>query len=149
MRTVATFDSREFNLIEHRGYFINEGCFGDDLGRWLIARLRATGIKADPEPGAEDFGWYVNYTIGNERFCAVIGNVGGEFWFVAVERVAGFLSSVFGGRRRNIPESGVMRLHEILSAAPEVSNLKWHHWDAFRRGGATAFDDGAAIPSAP
>jgi hypothetical protein len=149
MRTVATFDSREFNLIEHRDYFINEGCFGDDLGRWLIARLRATGIQADPEPRAEDFGWYVNYTIGNERFCAVIGNVGGEFWFVAVERVAGFLSSVFGGRRRNVPESGVMRLHEILSAAPEVRNLKWHHWDAFRRGGATAFDDGAAIPSAP
>lgn len=149
MRTVATFDSPEFNLTERRGEFINDGYVGNDVGRWLIAKLRAEGIETDPEPRPEDFGWCVNYTINDERFCAVIGNVGDEFWFVAVERVGGVLSSVFGGRRRNIPESGVMRLHEILSAAPEVSNLKWHRWNAFRRGGATAFDDGADTPTAP
>jgi hypothetical protein len=149
MRTVATFESREFNLTEPRDYFINEGCFGDDLGRWLIDALRATGVEAGPEPGQEDFGWYVNYTISDQTFCAVIGNVGGEFWFVAIERVTGFLSSVLGGRRRYIQASGVMRVHDILSAAPEVRNLKWHHWHTFRRGGATAFDDGASSPDAP
>jgi hypothetical protein len=149
MRTVATFDSREFNLTEHRDHFINEGCYGDGLGRWLVVRLRATGIETDPEPRPEDFGWYVNYIVDDEKFCAVIGNVGEEFWFVAVERVAGILSSVFGGRRRRIPKSGVMRLHDILSAAPEVSNLRWHHWEAFRRGGATAFAEGQPTPDAP
>ena len=149
MRTVATFESREFNLTEHREYFINEGGFGDDLGRWLIGKLRAVGADTAAEPGQEDFGWYVDYTIDDQPFCAVIGNAGGEFWFVVVERKAGFPGSMFGGRRRNIPESGVTRLHEILSSSAEVSNLQWHHWDSFKRGGASAFAFGSPQPSAP
>ena len=107
MRTVATFDSREFNLTEHREHFINEGCFGDDLGRWLIERLRAAGAVPDAEPGQEDFGWYVNYSVGDQSYCAVIGNVGGEFWFVAVERVTGFVGSILGQRRRSVPVAGI------------------------------------------
>ena len=137
MRTVATFDSREFNLTEHREYFINEGCFGDDLGRWLIGKLRAAGADTASEPGQEDFGWYVDYTVGIQPFCAVIGNVSGEFWFIVVERAAGFLGSVLGRRRRNIPESGITCLHQILSSCSEVSRLKWHHWDSFKRGAQT------------
>lgn len=42
----------------------------------------------DAEPGQEDFGWYVNYSVGDQPYCAVIGHVGGEVWFVAVERGA-------------------------------------------------------------
>jgi len=149
MRTVATFDSREFNLTEHREHFINEGCFGDDVGRWLIERLRAAGAVPDAEPGQEDFGWYVNYSVGDQPYCAVIGSVGGEFWFVAVERVTGFVGSILGQRRRSVPIAGIDCIHRILSASTEISNLKWHHWDAFRRGGAEAFSSGTELPDAP
>jgi hypothetical protein len=149
MRTVATFESGKFNLTEHKDYFINEGCYGDDLGKWLISQLRAAGAETDSEPGQEDFGWYVNYTIGSQPFCAVIGNVGGEFWFVAVERATGFLGSVFGGRNRNVPESGVMQLHQLLSSSPDVKNLKWHHWEKFKKGGENAFSSGSSKPNAP
>ena len=149
MRTVATFDSQTFNLTQHREYFINHGCFGDDLGRWLIVKLRAAGADPAAEPGQEDFGWYVNYTIGDQPFCAVIGNVGGEFWFVAVERVTGFLGSIVGKRQRSIPEVGIDCLHQILSSSPEVSNLKWHHWASFKRGDAYALTAGSPTPSAP
>ena len=33
MRTVATFRSAAFNTSEARPYFINPGCFGDDLAK--------------------------------------------------------------------------------------------------------------------
>jgi hypothetical protein len=149
MRTVATFDSAAFNLTEHRAHYVNEGCFGDDVGRWLIERLPSAGAVAEPEPGQEDFGWYVNYSVGDQPFCAVIGNVGGEFWFVAVERVTGFLGSMLGQRTRSVPIAGIDCIHHVLSTSPDVRNLKWHYWSAFKRGGAEAFDAGADLPSAP
>jgi hypothetical protein len=45
MKTVATFQSSAFNTTVTKDYFINPECFGDDLARWLITRLRATGTK--------------------------------------------------------------------------------------------------------
>ena len=149
MRTVATFESAEFNLAEHRDYFINEGCFGDDVARWLIEGLRAEGAIPDAEPGQEDFGWFVNYSLEGKPFCAVIGNVGGEFWFVAVERVTGLVGSLLGQRRRQVPAAGVECVHRILSSSATISNLRWHHWEIFRRGGTQAFESGAELPSAP
>ena len=149
MRTVATFESDKFNLSESKEYFMNEGCYGDDLGKWLIGQLRAHGIETDPEPEQEDFGWYFNYTIGGQPFSAVIGNVEGESWFVVVERITGFLGSILGGRNRKVPDSGVTELHRILSSSPEVKNLQWHHWERFRRGGESAFSSGSSTPNAP
>jgi hypothetical protein len=148
MRTVATFESNEFNLTEHRDYFMNEGCYGDDLGKWLIDRLRAAGAETDSDPQQEDFGWYVNYSLDDQPFCAVIGNIGGESWFVVVERVTGFLGSVLGGRHRNVPDRGIEILHRIFSSSPELRNLQWHKWGAFRRGGPDAFSSGSSSPDA-
>jgi hypothetical protein len=53
MRTFVTFESDAFNVTEHRDYFINPCCYGDDLAKWLIARLCAHGIRADAEPGQD------------------------------------------------------------------------------------------------
>jgi hypothetical protein len=72
-RTVATFQSTSFNTAEQREYFINPCCFGDDLARWLIDRLRSTGIDTDAEPGQEDFGWYFNFKLGENVYCVVLG----------------------------------------------------------------------------
>ena len=149
MRTVATFESKKFNLTEHKEYFINKGCYGDDLGIWLINQLRESGVDTDSEAGQEDFGWFVNYTMNGQPFYAVIGNVCGEFWFIVVERVTGFLGSVFGGRNRKVPESGVNQIHSILSSSSDVKNLKWHHWENFKRGGTNAFSSGSSAPNEP
>lgn len=149
MRTVATFKSEKFNLTDNKEYFINEGCFGDDLGKWLISQLRAAGAEPEAEPSQEDFGWYVNYTFKAQPFCAVIGNVEGEFWFIVVERVTGFFGSILGSRNRNVPSGGVTLIHRILSSSPDVTDLQWHRWDAFGKGGADAFSSGTASPMAP
>ncbi len=36
-------------------------------------------------------------------------------------------------------------LHQVLRAAPDISDVRWHFEDVFRRGGS----EGAADPSAP
>lgn len=135
-RTVVTFDSDRFNLTEEKDYFFNPGCYGDDLGEWLIQELRGAGWETIDKPGPEDFGWYVNYAKDGERYCAVIGNVEGESWFIAVERSCGLLGSMFGGRRRNIGRQGLEALHGILSSSPDLRNVQWFTWKQFRRGGA-------------
>ena len=44
MRKEATFRTSAFNTSEARDYFINDGCFGDDLAKWMIGRLREAGV---------------------------------------------------------------------------------------------------------
>src|SRR5208283_4797714 len=89
LQDVATFKSDLFNLTESKDYFVNPGCFGDDLARWLIERLRGKGVEVDPEPDQEDFGWYFNFVAADVPCCAVIGNVEESSWFVVIERRCG------------------------------------------------------------
>ena len=38
-QTVVTFRTTAFNVTERKPHFINDGCYGDDLARWMIAEL--------------------------------------------------------------------------------------------------------------
>ena len=51
MRKGATFRTSAFNTSEVRDYFINDCCFGDDLAKWMMGRLREAGVETDDEPG--------------------------------------------------------------------------------------------------
>src|SRR4030095_13214248 len=99
--TVVTFQSASFNTTEARDYFINPCCFGDDLARWLIGRLRSNGIETDSEPGQEDFGWYFNFKVSENVYCVVLGfrpdeeNADGE-WVAWLERTRGLVGAIFG-----------------------------------------------------
>ena len=73
MRTIATFKSDSFNKAEPKDYFINECCYGDDLAKWLILRLREGGIKTEDEPGQEDFGWYFNFEVQAGKHSCIMG----------------------------------------------------------------------------
>jgi len=53
----VVFESNAFNTSIEGENFINPGCFGDDVARWLIGQLRADGHVTE-EPRQEDFGWY-------------------------------------------------------------------------------------------
>jgi hypothetical protein len=64
-RTLVTFKSSAFNTSEPKPYFINPGCYGDDVAKWLTRELRGRGFKTDEEPGQEDFGWYFNFEHGD------------------------------------------------------------------------------------
>jgi len=139
MRTIATFQSSAFNTSESKIYFINPGCFGDDLARWLIACLRETGVPTDDEPGQEDFGWYFDFEVPEGSHTCVVGLRPGEAhsapdWVVWVERTRGLMGSMLGRRRRGIAPSAIALIHSVLSREPGVTGLRWHEQRDFETG---------------
>ncbi len=55
-RTIATFKSSALNTTEQKDYFINDGCFGDDVATRLISELRKQGMETNEKPGREGRG---------------------------------------------------------------------------------------------
>ncbi len=54
MKTEFHFHSTAFNCTEPKDYFINECCFGDDVGAMANRAFVFAGISTDSEPGQED-----------------------------------------------------------------------------------------------
>jgi hypothetical protein len=136
IRTVVTFNSSAFNTSEPRDYFINPCCFGDDVGKWLIEELRARDIATDDEPDQEDFGWFFNFELPDDRYCLVIGHIGDdddseaehvEEWWALLELKRGLLASLFGGRNRIRNKNAPDIIHSILSNSSEVQDICWHY----------------------
>jgi len=126
MRTVATFRNPAFNTTDERPYFIGPGCFGDDLARWLITRLRANGTTTADHPGQEDFGWYFDFDVAEGPHTRLIALRPGMNWVIWAERRRGPFALLFGGRHRGISRAAVTAIHEALVAAPGVTDLRWH-----------------------
>ena len=77
-KAMVTFKSSAFNMSEPRDYFINPGCFGDDVAIWLIKQLRTKGYQASEPPGQEDFGRYFTFRVSEIEHCFVIGHRPGD-----------------------------------------------------------------------
>ena len=128
MRAEASFRSSAFNTSEVRDYFINDCCFGDDLAKWMISRLRHAGVARDDEPGQEDFGWYFEFTVRAGKHCCVLGYQEDEpegVWHLWLERSRGVLGSLLGRRGHGIDEEAVRAINHALAAAPEIRDLAW------------------------
>ena len=139
MRTVVTFESSAFATREPREYLINPESYGDDVARWIGARLRAAGVRADDAPGQEDFGWYFDFDVPEGRHCFIVGFRPGDAdvpdaWIGWVERHRGFVASLFGRRGHGIASSAVDALHRALAGASEVRNVRWHRRADFDAG---------------
>jgi hypothetical protein len=137
IRRNVIFQSEAFNTSEPKDYFINECCFGDDLARWMIAQLQARGIHTEPEPGQEDFGWWLTFRVGDTDYDFILGSRRGENdeheWLGWIERSAGFFGSLLGARKRGIKPEAVEVIHSILSTSPEISNVRWFSSDDFEK----------------
>ena len=138
LRRNFIFQSPAFNTTEPKDYFINECCFGDDLARWFIERLKVRGIHTESEPGQEDFGWYMTFRVGETGYDLVIAYRPGDKgklgdWMCTVERSAGLVGSLFGGRKRGIAPDALEPLHSVLSTASEISNLRWFTDEDYQR----------------
>ena len=134
MRTIVTFHSRAFNNQEPKPYFINACCFGDDVARWLIAKLRDRVVEVDEEPGQEDFGWYVRFRAAGARYFLIVGfrpddESQGRTWIVWIERNRGLLGLPFSGRGIDpaLPEM----LDGILTGAAEIEDVRWYSREEF------------------
>jgi hypothetical protein len=148
IRTIVSFKSAAFNLIETRTYFINPSCFGDDIAKWLIQELRNRGVNADGEPGQEDFGWYFNFQVMGTPHTFVVGHRPGYEkeegrWIGWIERRQGFVGSLLGARKRRINLSAPETLHSILFSSPQIRDVRWHLQQHFDKG---CEDLGASAP---
>ena len=130
METRFSFKSTAFNCTDSKDQFINPGCFGDDLARWMIDELRTRGVKTAREPGQEDYGWYFTFVVADIEHCVVLGfqpndaSIGDQ-WIGWVERQAGFVSSLIGGRKRGISPEAIDLIDKILTTAPQIKDLRW------------------------
>lgn len=149
-RTIVTFRSAAFNTSERRTYFINDGCYGDDLARWLMAELAARGTATDAEPGQEDFGWYFTYQAGTAAHQFIVGYRPEPdphgLWIGWIERGAGLVGSILGARRRAIAADALATIHVALSESDRVSDVRWHRRAEFERGNE---NNGTIHPHAP
>ena len=139
MRTLVTFKSSAFNTTASKDYFINPGCFGDDVAKWFMAELRTKGIETDKEPGQEDFGWYFNFALPEGKHCLVIGFRPGDdkeegTWIGWLERACGFVGSLLGGRKRGISTSAVGAIQKVLSGSSKIRDIRWHVRSDFDKG---------------
>lgn len=131
MNTEFHFRSTLFNCTEPKEHFVNESCFGDDLAGWLIERLEELGYKAVKSPESEDYGWYFTFLVGGTEHCVVVGfqpndASTGDQWIGWIERQTSFLSSIFGGRNRNISPEAIQAIDAVLRSSPEIKDLSWH-----------------------
>lgn len=127
LRTVVKFKSPAFNTSENKDYFINPGCFGDDVARWIAQELRIKGHQACDEPGQEDFGWYLIFRVADVSHCLVLGyRPDDDVWIGWLERDRGLIGSVFGFRKKGIQPDAVDAIQGILSDSPQINDVTWH-----------------------
>jgi hypothetical protein len=146
-RTVITFTSTAFNTTEERAYFINPGCFGDDVAKWLIGELQKRGLTTCAEPGQEDFGWYLSFRLASTSHTFVVGyRADDATWIGWIERTRGFVLSVLGARKHGIDPAVAEALHTILTDFPEIKTVRWHFKSDFDKG---LEERGASTPTSP
>jgi hypothetical protein len=139
VRTLVTFRSQAFNVSEERPHFINPGTFGDDVAKWMIEELEDRGVEVGGEPGQEDFGWYVSFTVGGVAHWWVVGYRPGDpeqegEWISWVERSRGLLGFLLGRRARQPTLQGVRLVHETLAQSEQIREIHWHDAQQFQRG---------------
>ena len=151
MKTHVTFLAEGFNKIERKPNFINDDNFGEDLAQWIIAEFnKFKDISADPEPLQEDWGWLV--FVSTEQFSGNIGmgsyevgtsNGEKDGWLCFWDTPKMKKPFLFFGKAKaaeynlRIQEDSkkiLLRFHEIISASPRISQIRWHDETDFRKG---------------
>src|SRR6266705_4805067 len=114
-RTIVTFQSGAFNTSERRPYFINDGCYGDDVTRWIIGELHSRGIPSEPEPQQEDFGWYLTYRPGKAEHQFVLGYRPGDHPSAVPRSWMGYRTRTSCSTSTRTPPPHGRRLWDVLA----------------------------------
>lgn len=140
MRTVVMFRSDAFNTTDSREYFINDCCFGDDVGQWLIPELRQRGIDVDAEPDQEDWGWYLTCRADGIEHTIGIGFRPGDTeadpgeWLCFITRRVGVFQRLAGTRKHDVVDQVPRAMHDALHDARSIRDVRWHFQADFDAG---------------
>jgi hypothetical protein len=126
------FETNRFNLSEVKDHFINPICFGEDVAAWLRGKLVERGIPTI-EPGQEDWGWYVESTLGDSVYFIGIGGNPDELsrdpnygeWRIIVEKHRSLWQKL---RVRNATpgdEPMIAVIREILEREGDFENVRF------------------------
>lgn len=117
-----SFFSNHFNQSKSKDYFINPNCFGDDLASWFMEELKKKGVEVEDDgPDQEDFGWYLNFDyVGVSYTCVVLFQEDKNRWHCILEYNSGLIGSLFGKRKRQVPEMVADLFDQILKKQPEM-----------------------------
>jgi hypothetical protein len=119
------FSTDKFNLSEPREYFINDCCYGDDVARWLVERLRLIGLSVT-EPDQEDWGWYFDAQYQQASYFVGVGGTpddessGNSYgqWRLCVEKHRTLLEKLTGANQLSEDNSFIEVLKAMVSGEP-------------------------------
>jgi len=147
LTTIVTFQSELFNKREPRDYFINPDCYGDDVCKFLIEKLRTKGIECDGQPKQEDWGWLFQFKVDGLRYafnCSLRRDWPAppdqpeepwdEAWIGFVESREGGLLSIVGIGKKEIQIEATKQIHEVLRTSTGITSIMWHRPKDFDAG---------------
>jgi hypothetical protein len=127
MTTSARFGSTRFRPRRHESEQVNPGVYGEELARWLAARL-GESAGTQPRVDYEDWAWLVELRVGGGHAWIFCANEHGsdDVWIIDVRPRARFLGWF---RRPGVTPDELFglckRLHVILSSEATITELEW------------------------
>ena len=128
MNREVVFRTNLFESKRAQSHFINERCFGEDLGHWLIGKLRGSEFSLG-EPYQEDWGWEIEAEKDEEIFFLQIGimdeSIGEENaeWIISIEKPKSWFS--FGKQNPLNFEKLCRKIDEVLKGEAAVTEISW------------------------
>ena len=126
------FDTDRFNLSVTKEHFINPCCFGEDLAAWLRSKLVEKSIPTI-EPGQEDWGWYIESTLGDASYFIGIGGAANESaanpnegeWRIMVEKHRSVWDKLTGKHKTSPSDPIFAVIREILEHESDFRNVRY------------------------
>jgi hypothetical protein len=127
MTTTARFESTRFGPLRPESEQVNPGVYGEELARWLAARLTETE-GSEPRVDYEDWAWLVELPLGKGHAWIFCANEYGsdDVWMIDVRPRPRFLGWL---RRPAVTADDLFglcrRLHVIFQSEATITNLEW------------------------
>lgn len=115
--------SHRFNLTEPKDYFINDTCYGDDLGKWLRGRLTTEGFETT-EPVQEDWGWFMTVEYDDQNYVIAMNGNAAEIegtdpnlgeWRISVQKLRSAKEKFFKKNKLTADDQLITMLSRIMS----------------------------------